>query len=239
MRVERIGDCTLYNGDCLEVMRGLEGIDAVCTDPPYGTEEIVGGYSRTGATILNDKNLDVCMAALQAACRIAPSSVFAVFYSPRMRREFYSKLPPELHDLAEIIWDKKAPGMGRGVRYQHENIALFYTGDRKGITRDTMSIVRDFRCAELHPHQKPIGLISNLCELIGGHEAILDPFMGGGTTGVACVKIGRKFIGIELDPIHFETSCQQIQRAYDQPDIFISNPANDNHKQVDIFAVAS
>lgn len=222
MRVERIGDCTLYNGDCLEVMRGLEGITSVCTDPPYGTEELVGGYSRSGATILNDKDLTVCMAALQAACRIAPSAVFAVFYSPRMRREFFKTTPPELHDLAEIIWDKKAPGMGRGVRYQHENIALFYTGDPKGVTRDAMSIISDFRSAEQHPHQKPIRLIQTVCDLVDGNGGVtLDPFMGSGTTGVACATMNRKFIGIELDPRYFDIACERITKAYAQGDMFV------------------
>lgn len=223
MRIERIGDATLYNGDCIEVMASIQDtVSVVCTDPPYGTEDIVGGYSRSGATIANDKDLKTCMDALQSVCRIAPAAMWAVFYSPRVRREFFATLPPELHDLAEIIWDKKAPGMGRGVRYQHENVALFYTGDVKKLKRDVFSVMRDYRSAETHPHQKPISLITTLCEILGD-GLTLDPFMGSGTTGVACANLGRPFIGIELDPGHFETCCRRIQEATDRPRLFAAN----------------
>jgi site-specific DNA-methyltransferase (adenine-specific) len=237
MRVERIGSATLYNGDCLEVIPTLKDITSVVTDPPYGTEEIVGGYSRSGATIANDKDLKTCMYALQATCRVAPAAVWAVFYSPRVRREFFATLPPELHDLAEIIWDKKAPGMGRGVRYQHENVALFYTGDEKKVTRDVFSVMRDYRSAETHPHQKPISLITTLCELVGG-KITLDPFMGSGTTGVACAAIGRPFVGVELDPGHFDTCCRRVQDAHNRPRLF-AEQANDNAPvAIDMFGAA-
>lgn len=57
-----------------------------------------------------------------------------------------------------------------------------------------------------------------------GSKSILDPFMGSGTTGVACAKLGRKFIGIELDPKYFDIACDRIQNAYDEPDLFIEPP---------------
>lgn len=222
MRIEVIGNATLYNGDCLDVIPTLRGVDAVVTDPPYGIEDIVGGYGRSGETIANDKTLDVCMAALQAACRVAPSALWAVFYSPRVRREFFRTLPVELHDLGEIIWDKKAPGMGRGVRYQHETVALFYTGDPKDLTTTTFSVMRDYRSAERHPHQKPLSLITTMCELVGGNT-VLDPFLGSGTCGVACANLGRRFIGIELDPKHFVTACERIHEAVSAPTMFAAN----------------
>lgn len=225
MRVEQIGNATLYNGDCLEIISELEGVARVCTDPPYGIEDIVGGYGRGGETIANDRNLDVCMAALAAVCRIAPSATCAVFYSPRIRRQFFELLPPELHDMGEIIWDKKAPGMGRGVRYQHENIALFYTGDPKKPARDVFSVTKDYRSAAEHPHQKPMGLISLLIEVLGP-GLVLDPFMGSGTAGVACAKTGQPFIGIELDTKHFDTCCKRIETAQASPLLF--GVANDN-----------
>ncbi len=53
---------------------------------------------------------------------------------------------------------------------------------------------------------------------------ILDPFMGSGTTGVACAKLGRKFIGIEIEPKYFDIACERIRKAYDQPDMFIERP---------------
>ncbi|MEZ0212464.1 MAG: site-specific DNA-methyltransferase [Xanthobacteraceae bacterium] len=241
MRVEYIGNATLYNGDCLDVIPTLSGISAVVTDPPYGIEDLVGGYGRSGETIANDRNLDVCMAALQIATGVAPEAIWAVFYSPRIRREFFDSFPPALHDLGEIIWDKKAPGMGRGIRYQHETIALFYTGEPKKLVGDTFSVLRDYRSAETHPHQKPLSLIKTLCEIAGG-DVVLDPFMGSGTTGVACAALGKRFIGIEIDPKHFETSCARIRAAHAAPGLFGAAPApvqvidmfpvNDNTKRV-------
>lgn len=234
MRVEKIGSATLYCGDCLEIIPTLSGIKRVCTDPPYGIEDIVGGYGRAGELIANDKTLDVCMAALQATCRVAASATWAVFYSPRVRREFFAGLPPELHDMGEIIWDKKAPGMGRGIRYQHENVALFYTGDKKTPTGDTFSVLRDYRNAKTHPHQKPTGIIQSLVTLLGD-GLVFDPFLGSGTTGVVCASLGREFIGIELDPDHFDNACQRIADAAARPQLLL--PANDSAPQTsDMFA---
>lgn len=234
MRVERIGDCTLYNGDCLEVIPKLDGVRVVCTDPPYGIEDIVGGYGRGHATIANDKTLDVCMDALQASCRIAPSARWAVFYSPRVRRQFFRQLPPELHDMSEVIWDKKAPGMGRGIRYQHETAALFYTGDEKRPLNDIFSVVRDYRSAETHPHQKPLGIIKTLLRALGD-GLVLDPFMGSGTTGVACAQMGLPFVGVELDSEHFETCVRRVKEAYAQGDMFVEAPSK-MPKPADMFA---
>lgn len=231
MRVETIGNATLYNGDCREIIPTLVGVDAVCTDPPYGIEDLVGGYGRSGETIANDTTLDACAQALTLAAAIAPNAWFAVFYSPRVRRAFYDCIPPALHDYGEIIWNKKAPGMGRGIRYQHETIGVFYTGQEKNLHGDTFSVVNDYRSAETHPHQKPDGLIRRLCELIGG-KTILDPFMGSGTCGVAAASLGKKFIGIELDRKHFETCCRRIQEAQSAPDMFAA-PAEE---QVGMFA---
>lgn len=75
-----------------------------------------------------------------------------------------------------------------------------------------------------HPTCKPVGLMIDLCSIVGGHT-ILDPFMGSGTTGVACAKLGRKFIGIEKEPKYFDIACKRIEDAYKQPDFFVEQPA--------------
>ena len=72
-----------------------------------------------------------------------------------------------------------------------------------------------------HPTQKPLKLMQWCLTHIPDAQTILDPFMGSGTTGVACIKMGRKFIGIELDPDYFRIACDRIQRAYDQPDMLL------------------
>jgi hypothetical protein len=116
MRIENIGNTTLYLGDCREIIPTLTGINAVCTDPPYGIEELVGGYGRSGELIANDKNLDVCEEGLALAATAAPDALFAVFYSSpsqgksqrKGRREHKcreSRLPPILKD--DSIEDKQ------------------------------------------------------------------------------------------------------------------------------------
>lgn len=77
----------------------------------------------------------------------------------------------------------------------------------------------------VHPNEKPIKLVNRFIRLhtIEG-QTVLDPFMGSGTTGVACAKMGRKFIGIEIEPKYFDIACKRIEEAYRQPDMFVAPP---------------
>jgi DNA modification methylase len=72
-----------------------------------------------------------------------------------------------------------------------------------------------------HPTQKPLALMKWCLSFLPDAQTILDPFMGSGTTGVACIKMGRKFIGIELEEKYFDIACKRIEGAYQQPDMFI------------------
>ena len=84
-----------------------------------------------------------------------------------------------------------------------------------------------------HPCPRPLDQVEYICRGIRG-KTICDPFMGSGTTGVACINVGKKFIGIELDPKHFETCCARIQDAADKPTLEAS-VANDNQVQTGLF----
>ena len=76
-----------------------------------------------------------------------------------------------------------------------------------------------------HPAQFPMAVIDRIIRASSNsNDLILDPFMGSGTTGVACAKMGRKFIGIELDEGYFDIACRRIEQAYKQPDLFIAPP---------------
>ncbi|UCH54430.1 MAG: site-specific DNA-methyltransferase [Pseudomonadota bacterium] len=79
--------------------------------------------------------------------------------------------------------------------------------------------VRNADGSNAHPTQKPVEVMKQL--IPDWAETILDPFMGSGTTGVACAKLGRKFIGIEIEPKYFDIACKRIEQAYAQPDMFI------------------
>jgi site-specific DNA-methyltransferase (adenine-specific) len=91
----------------------------------------------------------------------------------------------------------------------------------RGIVREgEENVVNEDKC---HPAQKPVALMRWCVSMTTG--TVLDPYMGSGTTGVACARAGRQFVGIEIDPTHFETACRRIEAAYRQPDLFIEPPA--------------
>jgi site-specific DNA-methyltransferase (adenine-specific) len=217
-----IGDCTLYQGDCLEILPTLGEVDAVVTDPPYGIGDIVKGYGREGRVIAGDSDLSLVAKTSQIIKRKWRGVWVAMFYSPRVSLEFYASTAP-LEVCDQIVWDKKAPGMGRGVRYQHENICLLTSGPPNGAIEDCFSVIKSYRVGQIHPHEKPVGLMRAIIEILPG-DRMIDPFMGSGTTGVACVGLGRKFIGIELEPRYFDIACKRIEDAYAQPDMFVPQP---------------
>ena len=222
IREERIGGQRLLLGDCLEIMPTLGRFDAVVTDPPYGIEEIVGGYGRGGHKIANDKTLDVALAALNMCGELWDDLRIVAFYSCRVTVKFLNGIN-SLDYFGEIIWDKKIPGMGGSFRYQHENAAIFTKG-KPGPVGTGFSVISIARNPELHPHQKPIPLMEKVLAIAGG-SVVLAPFMGSGSTLVAAEKMGLSGTGIELDPVHFETACARVHKAWQEPNMFATPPA--------------
>ena len=86
-----------------------------------------------------------------------------------------------------------------------------------------------------HPTQKPVRLMVWCIKQAGDPHTILDPFMGSGTTGVACAQLGRKFIGIEIEPRYFDIACRRIEQAYAQGKLFDPKPIHDDYEQVTLF----
>jgi hypothetical protein len=215
-----IGDCVLYEGDCLEVMPTLGKVDAVITDPPYGiSHETNYGASWAGRQIAGDKTTEARDAVVRMSGD-APSVFFGTW-----------KTPPIDAARGCIVWDKgPAFGMGDLSFPWKGSFELAYVrgagwkGRRdEGVLRGP--VVPSWESAgRVHPHQKPVWLLSHFIKKCDA-ETILDPFMGSGTTGVACVKEGCKFIGIELDPDYFDIACKRIRDAYAQPDMFVAPPA--------------
>jgi len=221
MRKEIIGDCTLYLGDCLEVMPTLGRVDAVVTDPPYGIGEAQNkrGGTHYGSALAPSKDYgasswDDNPASEQQICSIRSVSDWQIIFGGN-----YFELPPT---KCWLVWDKLTGSNG------YADFEMAWTNlDKacrkvvwqwKGYLQHDMSNKEE----RLHPTQKPTPVMKWCIEqLPHGTETILDPFMGSGTTGVACVKLGRKFIGIELDEKYFDIACRRIEEAYKQPDLFI------------------
>lgn len=220
-------DVTLHLGDCRDIMAGLTdgSVDAIVTDPPYGTEVGRDGYGRrqnyggVGRAIEGDSDLSSLADMLGIAGRVLkPNSWAAIFCSPKRHAETAALcLALGFPVAGEVIWDKAAPGLGGGIRYQHETILLCKHGKPTG--RDSLfSVIRSYVSREnkgaKHPHEKPVDLLQKLiayCARPG--EVVLDPFSGSGSTAVACVMSGRRFVGMEIDPDYLAMAQGRIAVA--------------------------
>lgn len=215
-----IGAATLYLSDCIDVLPTLGKVDAVITDPPYGLNAAV---SSQNDYILGDESTEIRDLAMAAA----RADVGVWFGSP--------KCPKPFNVHITLVWDK-GPYVGMGDlgfpwKLTHEEI--YIVGNKKRwIGKREESVLRDpalypnlpkanaARGEQLqHPTQKPVALMARLIRKTDC-QTILDPFMGSGTTGVAAVQMGRKFIGIEREPRYFDIACRRIEQAVAQGQLF-------------------
>jgi DNA modification methylase len=220
VRVETIGDAVLYLGDCRDILPTLGKVDAVVTDPPYGISHASNhGASWQKTTIQNDETTEARDWVVEW-CGERPSVFFGTW-----------KTPPTANARACVVWDKgPAFGMGDLSMPWKPSFELAYIGGRgwegsrgEGVLRGEVVVSWESK-GRVHPHQKPAWLVEHFVLRVPKAETILDPFMGSGTTGVACAKLGRKFIGIEIEPKYFDIACRRIEQAYKQPDFFQERP---------------
>jgi DNA modification methylase len=224
-----IGNCRLIQGDCLEVMPLLGKVDAVVTDPPYG---INGGSGTVGklrahkhnyaSFVDTEENIGltvipaVAMALEKADGRgvVTPGpKCFLSYPKPSAFGSFYQPATAALN-----LWGRAS------------SQPIFYYGRPPRLGKDigdTTYKIDDARSdgGEGHPCPKPLKSMKQLVSLASNvGQTILDPFMGSGTTLVACAKLGRHGIGIEIDPDYFDIACERVRKAYEQPDMFIAQP---------------
>lgn len=219
VRKEVIGNATLYLGDCLEILPTLPKVDAVITDPPYGiglrNGDVDGHRSERLFSISGDADQAVGIKALEWSR--SDGQTVAAFASP------WKPWPGRWRNL--IVWDKGAAVGGGGdiatcLKRSWELLQVWnpnpYAGHR--IESVWHFPITPIDTAE-HIAAKPVALMSRLVAVFGG-ASILDPFMGSGTTGVACANLGRKFIGIEIEPKYFDIACERIENAQRQERLF-------------------
>ena len=212
MITEIIGDATLYLGDCQDILPSLEPVDAVVTDPPFGVGnfvQITGNIRGRGQG--KGKRVD---------WNEAPPSE-DIF---RMIREISTH---------RIIWGANFFNCfeGRGgaiVWIKNQSMPNFSKADIASCTHlqktEIVKIPWGGANAETmtdHPCERPVGLYQWCIKYLPYCETILDPFMGSGSTGVAALHLGRKFIGIEKEAEYFEIACKRISDAERQDDLFI------------------
>lgn len=218
-RIEQIGDCTLYLADCMDVLPTLGKVDAVVTDPvwPNCPAGLLAGSDAPDELWLR------AMAAMEVPTRMAV--VMRTDSDPRflqgIRLPFFKAqiLPYVMPGYIgrKLGGDELVYGFGAPVAS---------APGRRLIPTYAPKVQPDGRRANGHPCSRALEhfvWLANWWSDAG--ETILDPFMGSGTTGVACAQLGRKFIGIEIDPDYFEIACKRIREAYAQPDMFITPPA--------------
>lgn len=221
-RKEIIGDCTLYLGDCLEVMPLLGKVDAVVTDPPYGIGMSGGNVGYKGFNNFTRKDWDKETPDL-AIAYIKSLAVDSIIWGGN-----YFDLPPS---RCYLVWDRGAGFKGR--TYAESELAVTsLNANARTFTYDPLAR-GDYR-GKQHPTQKPVALMEWCLGFLPNAETILDPFMGSGTTLVACAKLGRKGIGIELDPEYFDIACKRVEEAYRQPDLFVAPPAAAKQEAFDV-----
>ena len=213
MREEIIGDCRLILADCRDVLPTLGRVDAVITDPPYGINR--SGQAETFTKnpkhkrkFHADGGWDNQRPSKDIFENIIRISNVQIIWGGNY---FADLLPARMRWL---YWDKGQDGLSMSdgeLAWTSMNNALrAYRLNRSAIAIDGAE----------HPTQKPVALMQWCLGFLPDAQTILDPFMGSGTTGVACVNLGRKFIGIEREERYFDIACKRIAEAYKQPRLF-------------------
>lgn len=245
MRIEHIGDATLYLGDCLEVLPTLGKVDAVVTDPPYSSGGMFRGdrTQKTSAKYVNtdsdgfrqefsgdnrDQRSFLAWSALWFGYLLRASNQGAVLMAFTDWRQL-----PTMTDAVQAggwVWRNLVTWWKPGIRMQRGRFSgsaeyVVYASNGVPIEgEESPQNVLQFAPVggddKQHIAEKPIELLHELIGVTLPGATVCDPFMGSGTTGVACANLGRKFIGIEIEPKYFDIACKRIETAYQQPRLF-------------------
>ena len=223
-RIETIGNATLYLGDCMDILPTLGKVDCVITDPPYGVDlgSTKGGGGAHGlklqayasyADTYENYVAQVVPALTQAIKHAGRAAVF---------------IGPHIHELPKFdalggVYCSAATGRHQWGFKNFLPVLFYgtYPDLHKGAQYPTVISSNETAEKNGHPVPKPLGWMRWLVALTTRRgETALDLYMGSGTTGVACVQQGRKFIGIEREPKYFEIACRRIEQAHAQGQLF-------------------
>lgn len=213
-----IGDATLYLGDCMEILPMLGKVDAVITDPPYGigvdramakASGTKYGVAAAAKGVYESSGWDDAPIGSEHIAAMLLMANEAIIFGGN-----YFPLPPS---RCWLVWDKKVNGA-------FADCELAWTNLDKPVRRIEWMWNGMLRQGgeerNGHPTQKPVSVMAWCIEQASSPQTILDPFMGSGTTGVAAIQLGRKFIGIEREPKYFDIACQRIEQAVAQGQLF-------------------
>lgn len=219
-----IGDATLYLGDCMGFFPTIGKVDAVVTDPPYGILNLQDGTSaairKSARASGSGKLKNRIMNTSAIEWDIAPETeVFDQLRAMSANQIIwggnYFPLPPA---RGILVWDKEQPW----PNFSQVEIAWTSINRPAALYRKVNAGILN---TKEHPTQKPLALMAWCLGFLPDAVSIFDPYMGSGTTGVAAIQAGRKFIGIERDERYFEISCRRIEQAVAQGQLFAPAPA--------------
>jgi DNA modification methylase len=220
-RVETIGECTLYLGDCRDILPTLAAHDLVLTDPPYGiglntdNRRFSGGHV---ASVAKRGNNVGSANGRRIVGDAGPFDPAFLLYLPGDKIVWgWNNFPDRLPRGACLVWLKRNDD-AFGSFLSDAELAWMSKGHGVYCRRDlsNAAIAND----RAHPTQKPVSLMEWCLSFTPKARAVLDPFMGSGSTGVACVGAGLAFTGIEIEPSYFDIACRRIEDAYRQPRLF-------------------
>ena len=209
-RIETIGNATLYLGDCHEILPTLPKVDAVITDPPYGInkdgqKQTTGGHG--GRKEYEFLGWDADRPDPEIFRLILTAAPKHVIWGGN----YFADLLPATGKW--LVWDK-------GQRINQSDGELAWTNEAGALRICTMNRVELMTDGAEHPTQKPVRLMEWCIDQIKAAGSVLDPFMGSGSTGVACMRMQRAFIGIEREPKYFDIACRRIEDAQRQGRMF-------------------
>jgi site-specific DNA-methyltransferase (adenine-specific) len=207
-----IGDATLYCGDCFDILPQLSGIGAAITDPPYGI-----GFKYRSYDDAPEKYDSLMTRLVPELIRITDNGPCFVWQSPLKAAEWHKWFPPGYRIVAACKSYPKRPGKSGCLSWDP---VIFWSGR----TRIHNELPRDWHLADLRPWDgykggnpvpcpRPLEQVQYFCESVRA-DSILDTFLGSGTTGVAALLAGKRFVGIERDPVYFEYACRRIAMAW-------------------------
>lgn len=207
-----IGNATLYRADCFDVLPELSGVGAVVTDPPYGI-----GFRYRSYDDAPEKYEALMQKLIPELIRITEDGPCFVWQSPLKAELWHRHFPPGYRIIAAC--KLLPPKHTRQVCLSWDPV-IFWSG--RSLLKHELP--RDWHVADLRPYDgyagdnpvpcpRPLTQVRYFCDSVRA-DSILDPFMGSGTTGVAAILAGKRFIGIERDPVYFEYACRRIEAAW-------------------------
>jgi hypothetical protein len=208
-----IGPATLYHGDCFDVMPHLAGVEAAVTDPPFCI-----GFAYRSFDDSPSKYHALMTRLVPALDRLTAGGPCFVWQSPLKADQWHCYFPKGYRIIAAC---KIYPELNGKKNCLSWDPILFWSAN----SRLHQELPRDWHLADLRPYDgyqgdnpvpcpRPVPQVEYICRSIPA-RTIADPFMGSGTTGVACLRAGKRFIGVEQDPVYFAYACERIRQAHE------------------------